>query len=743
MTILAQMRVLIAFGVLLAVLAPAAPAQDAPLRKSDIVRMLSGSTYSVAEVATIVRSNCLSFAPTERDLSDFRDLGASDAVLTAVRNCAARAAEGEAARDAPPPAPPPAATPAYEVEPIPGLVRAMVDSVAVVTVLVRRGGEPYGGLEVVLRGSGDIAGGAATDRAATSGADGRATIRVPTGTRAARYPLTIATSGATLTGTTELVLETTPGEATVLVSPRSPISYEGGSLELPVEVNDAFGNAVPDAEVVVAGLPGGSVITRGTTDEDGRVAMTLAAADLTDVNRLVLSSGEGTLGEIELRFEMRVSRMEFVEGTSQAGVPDEPLNDPVTVEVYDAGGEPAANAEVGFTVRNGRLDAESRRTGSDGRASVRVTAGSDESRPVEIRARSGSADAVVSLPILSREGVVAEAMARGVRRLEEGDARGAVASFERAVSLEPRNANAWAGLGRALAAAGRPQEARTAYEQVIDLDPDNQEANAALDMPGIGRNVFGADLWGGSTLDSEREAGFRYAEVRVDPAVEWLQIRGVFDDALNLRHPWLKRGEDDLRSYSGAVDLRWGSVRRLTTTVEVGRREQPISDLAQNTFMLAQGIRLESGGSLRLGGWVGRWFDRDDYVVFAEGQFPASRNVTILPSVSYADEAGSNVLTERGLTATGRAPETEVRGGLKLRIESPNGWGVEPGLAVGSVTSDLSDEFEGSLLDATTHLWVRLGQVRLQGFAQYQSPPGTRSFWTVALGFGFDVQAPR
>ncbi len=174
------MRVFVVFGVLLAVLAPPAAAQDAPLRKSDIVRMLSGSTYSVAEVASIVRSNCLSFAPTERDMSDFRDLGANDAVLTAVRECADDAGQGAAAQ----PTPPAAATPSYAVEPIPGQVMAPVDSVAVVTVLVRRGGQPYGGLEVVLEGSGDVAGGAATDRAGTSGADGRATIRVPTGTRA-------------------------------------------------------------------------------------------------------------------------------------------------------------------------------------------------------------------------------------------------------------------------------------------------------------------------------------------------------------------------------------------------------------------------------------------------------------------------------------------------------------------------------------------------------------------------------
>ena len=59
-------------------------AQETELRKSDIVRLLSGSTYTVVEVATIIRTNCLSFEPTERDYADFRDLGADASVVSAI-----------------------------------------------------------------------------------------------------------------------------------------------------------------------------------------------------------------------------------------------------------------------------------------------------------------------------------------------------------------------------------------------------------------------------------------------------------------------------------------------------------------------------------------------------------------------------------------------------------------------------------------------------------------------------------
>lgn len=729
------MRTLLLLALLLGGLAAPAAAQDAPLRKSDIVRMLSGSTYSVDEVATIVRSNCLSFTPSARDLADFRELGANEAVLGAVRGCADRGAVGGEQ-----PQPDRAPAPVFDVEPVSAEVSAPVDSTALVTVLVRRGGQPSAGVEIVLDGSGAVSGEEEPDRAAASGPDGRATIRVPTGTRVGRYPLTIRAPAGIATGTTGLTLVTTAGPPARLVRPRSPVAFRGGPLELPVEIEDEFGNATADVEVAVAGLPEGDVVARGTTDAGGRVGLTVDPGSLRGVRRLVVSSADRTIGEVALEFDVQGATMAFVAGTSQTGVPGEPLAEPVTVEVYDVAGDPAAGVEVRFSATNGSVGSETVRTGRDGRASVQVIAGRDASRSVEVRARSGVAEALVSLSVLSRADVVAQALAQGARRLEAGEADRAVASYQRAADLEPRNAEAWIGLGDAFVAAGRPDRAREAYEEALELEPANVRVADALSGLGLGRTVFGADVWGGTTVDGDRDVGIRYAEVRINPAINWLAVRGMFDDALNLRRPWLKRGYNDLREFAGAVDVRWGSARRLTTTLEVGRREQPFPEFTQNTYLLAQDIRLDDGGGLRFGGWVGRWFDRDDYVVFGEGRFPASRYVTVRPSVSYGDNAGSNISMGDGSPATVREPETEVRGGVAVSIESPAGWGVEPGIAVGSVTSELSDEFEGSLLDATTRLWARLGQVRIQGFVRYQSPPGTPSFWTVALGFGFDVR---
>lgn len=80
----------------------------APLRKSDLVRLLSTSALSQGELAQMVSRNCLTFEPTDRDRTDFRRLGAERGVLAAMDACARRAAARRASpAPARPSAPPP------------------------------------------------------------------------------------------------------------------------------------------------------------------------------------------------------------------------------------------------------------------------------------------------------------------------------------------------------------------------------------------------------------------------------------------------------------------------------------------------------------------------------------------------------------------------------------------------------------------------------------------------------------
>jgi len=63
-----------------------------PLRKTDLVRMLTVGAIASQELAALVHRNCLSFAPTERDRADLVSLGADTALLRALDGCARRAA---------------------------------------------------------------------------------------------------------------------------------------------------------------------------------------------------------------------------------------------------------------------------------------------------------------------------------------------------------------------------------------------------------------------------------------------------------------------------------------------------------------------------------------------------------------------------------------------------------------------------------------------------------------------------
>jgi len=74
----------------------------APLRKSDLVRLLSGSAMLPGELAQLVRRNCLTFLPTDRDRSDFERLGADRYLLGAVSDCARRTTVQRTAPSAPP-----------------------------------------------------------------------------------------------------------------------------------------------------------------------------------------------------------------------------------------------------------------------------------------------------------------------------------------------------------------------------------------------------------------------------------------------------------------------------------------------------------------------------------------------------------------------------------------------------------------------------------------------------------------
>ena len=61
--------------------------EGGPLLKSDLVRMMTASTFTGTEMAAIVRMNCVGFEPTARDRRQLSTLRGSDLIMVEIDRC--------------------------------------------------------------------------------------------------------------------------------------------------------------------------------------------------------------------------------------------------------------------------------------------------------------------------------------------------------------------------------------------------------------------------------------------------------------------------------------------------------------------------------------------------------------------------------------------------------------------------------------------------------------------------------
>ena len=793
------MHRIIRYVLLAAVLASSpgtAIAQDAePLQKSDIIRLLTGTTYSKAEVAGIIRQSCLSFTPTERDLSDFRALGADEAVMAAIDRCSGGPA----------------------VAPV-GLQLSMDRRVFDVTVGdtaripagVRRADAVEGGLRLQLVGSGALTGG--SDARAVTAANGQATFVFPVGTRAGRFNLTVE-AAEPLGGSRAVTVRVRAGSPAQAVATPDPValSPDGTIAPLQVVVRDRYGNPVGDAPVEVrSGSEDGPSIVSGRTSAAGVLDLSVDESMVGGANRLVYLSGGSALGASGVaRPAGAVAAIAAISGEGQGADPGQDLAAPLVVAVVDASGAPARNVEIRFSASNGQVDPETARTDDRGRASVVVTTG-PQGRETTVTARAGDAIQVYVFPItrggmtvaamegalMQAAGLVAAGDPVGARdlyvqvveadpsnlaartgvadtyaaegRYEEavdgyravlrqepsrrgaqvgmaraslgaGDAAEAARWFDLALSQDRTDVASWVGVGTARARLGQQDDARAAFERALALDPGNEDAMRGLDRLNLDPLLLEVDVWGGYTSDNGRDPGFRWAELRLNPGAGF-EFWAAFDNALNFRHPYLVRGQDDIEGYFGGLGYSYGTNRAYRTSFEIGRRKEPVGGTIQTTWTLDQTFGFGSGGWFKIGGWLGHWYFRDDWVVFAETGIPAGSSVVVKPMVSYGDYFGSG-LTEVPVGVPTLASAKDLRVGLAARYESASGFGMEPAVFYGNVDSEASEELTGSLWDGSMRLWYSVSRTfAIDSFVQYQTPPGLPSFWRVGLGLRFGVE---
>lgn len=286
-------------GALASVAAPtvrAAAQEPVPLTRSDLTRMLEGTTYTPGEVVEMVRRACLGFRLSDDDLRRFRELGATGEVVDALVACR----EDESAdEDGDAPAPPVSLV-------LPDSVTARVGDTVQVRGRVEREGEGAGGVPIMLESEGSGDSGARRVTAATSGPDGTIVFPVSAGLESGRIVFLPRAPAASLAGAPRMELIVRPGPLRwVDVEPEELLLRPDREAPRAVRVRlrDAHGNGLPAVLVLLApeAPPGSSALARGVTDAGGVTRLSLPGERLRGIERLGVWAQDSVMAWIPVR----------------------------------------------------------------------------------------------------------------------------------------------------------------------------------------------------------------------------------------------------------------------------------------------------------------------------------------------------------------------------------------------------------------------------------------------------------
>jgi Flp pilus assembly protein TadD len=481
---LRQLVVTFTVSFTLAVSAAAARAQDAkPLRKSELVRLLSGGTYAQGEIATIVARSCLAFLPTARDREDLRRLGAARPVLDAVDRCARVLA--------PPPPPSPTARIATAGE----VTARAGDSVRVLARAILDGANDPGVSLVMMEGTGRTERNVAD---AVTRDDGEATFFVHAG-RVAGERIFRVRRATQRSGGTEVTLLVRPADpATVIAVPGTATIPPAGdsTITLLLLPRDRFGNALPDLELSLhrRGAPAADTLLSIRTASTGLARVSLRTASLREKDELLVLAGGAELGAIPVvrgRFAERQPAQLTVRASRMLADAEEGMirgNHASALALYDRllalyPREPEALLGRGQALAGLGRYAEAQlalleliQMEPDNAAAITqlATVYLETERYAE-----ASELYLLALHTDRRQSLAARGYA--TTALRRGHVALAVRLFRNALEMFPDDAELLVGLAGALVAAERSAEALPLYRRALELEPMLESARRGLE----------------------------------------------------------------------------------------------------------------------------------------------------------------------------------------------------------------------------------------------------------------------
>jgi hypothetical protein len=218
-----------------------------------------------------------------------------------------------------------------------------------------------------------------------------ATFRVPAGTTAGTYRLSVTLAdGAVIGPEGQVEFVTTPAQ--LAGAQADPGEVTRGDFA--VSVVDRYGNPIPGVPLelrpVTAQLAGPPLT--GISDARGQAAFTLAPGSVRRGGEVAIVSRGARIGAFGVRLAPQVlsdTGTQFTRGADRRGVVGAPLAEPLVLEVRDTSGAPIVGQAVTFAATNGDVSPTAAESDSSGVARVRVTLGT-HAGPVVVSAKVGS-----------------------------------------------------------------------------------------------------------------------------------------------------------------------------------------------------------------------------------------------------------------------------------------------------------------------------------------------------------------
>ena len=341
-----------------------------PLRKTDVIRLIASPLIGKSEIAELIRRNCLSFVPTERDWADFRRVGADPDILGSIGACAGRrrASAGGAVEP-------------LRAAPLPARAVASPGTLADARVLLTRGERVQAGIALVLRGTAHANGGRGADAEAVTDERGVALFRFPVGRATGRYTLRVALKdGPELSGQPAIELMVRAGAPTqAQVQPPRLDLDSANDVTVSVAVADSFGNPVSGEPVELRAedaAMGFAAATRAT-DSLGRATFALRPGAVRSAGKLRVSVRGNLVGSLDAVFTEPAAEAGsgFLTLTQQVGTAQTPLDAPLVFQVRSSSGRGLPGRLVSFRAYNAQVEPDRVITDATGLARIQVTLG--------------------------------------------------------------------------------------------------------------------------------------------------------------------------------------------------------------------------------------------------------------------------------------------------------------------------------------------------------------------------------